>query len=303
RAPIYDRAKRWEPDRPMVGNENWNQWHEWKAILDRPFIAGMFTWTGIDYMGEANAKWPVKGTGSGMLDVAGFEKPSFHFMRSIWSDTPATRLFTQRLADSRYDADGAEREPGAWRKGKWFWYDVARHWQYEPGESVIVEAYSNRPQLELKLNGKSLGVKRLEDFEDRVYRWCVPYEPGELTVEGDHLATPGEPAAVRLSLDHTHIPADGRSVVHGVAQIVDVEGRPVTTEEHDLRVDINGPLRLLGVDNGANDNVQPFQSDRITTAHGRCLFIAQATDVAGQTAITVSSTGLASARVTVQTGG
>ena len=88
RQVIYDYAHRNYPNKTIMGTENWGQWHEWKAVLDRTFVAGLFLWTGIDYLGESYNKWPKKGSGSGLLDLAGFKKPRYHMFKSLWKYEP-----------------------------------------------------------------------------------------------------------------------------------------------------------------------------------------------------------------------
>ena len=94
-----------------MGTENLVQWHEWKAVKERPFISGTFLWTGIDYMGESNGQWPRKATPSGMLDVAGFEKPSYHMMKTLWNDDPHLYVATQKLEKSIFKEDEKTGEP------------------------------------------------------------------------------------------------------------------------------------------------------------------------------------------------
>ena len=76
----------------------------------------------------------------------------------------------------------AEKRPGSWEKALWVWHDVNNHWNYTESESVVAEVISTCPELELFLNGKSLGKKSLADFPDRIYKWLVPFETGVLEV-------------------------------------------------------------------------------------------------------------------------
>lgn len=207
RRVIYDYAKQHYPEKICMGTENLGQWHEWKAVLERPFIAGLFLWTGIDYLGEAHRKgWPTKSQSSGLLDLAGFPKPSYYMFKALWQDTPCIKLYTQREADSIYQAvrtttalrrvattdssattntsHPVEKEPGAWKRRLWGWHPVNNHWNYEEGETVIVEAYTNCQEAELFLNNASCGVVRLADFEDNICRWVVPFAKGTVRVEG-----------------------------------------------------------------------------------------------------------------------
>ncbi|MEM8893742.1 MAG: glycoside hydrolase family 2 TIM barrel-domain containing protein, partial [Bacteroidota bacterium] len=95
RRVLYDYGHENYPDKPIMGTENLGQWHEWKSVIDRPFISGVFLWTGIDYLGESHAHWPRKAQPSGLLDIAGYPKGSYHMMKSLWVDEPHIHIATQ----------------------------------------------------------------------------------------------------------------------------------------------------------------------------------------------------------------
>ncbi|AWG22686.1 glycoside hydrolase family 2 [Flavobacterium faecale] len=288
RRVVYDYGHKNYPKLPIMGTENVAQWHEWKAIMERPFISGTYLWTGIDYLGEANKQWPKKGIDSGILDYAGFEKPSYHMMKSLWNDAPELYIATQRLEKSIYKineqtGEPVEKKKNGWETALWVWHDVNEHWEYQSGDKTIVEIYSNCDEVELFLNDKSLGKKRLIDFDDRIYKWAVPFQAGKLTARGtksgktisSERVTPTEAYRVQLTTDKTSLSADGYDVAHIVAQVVDKDNNPVKTVNPTITFSIDGNVKILGVDNGAVDNVQDFQSNTITTSKGRCLLIVQ----------------------------
>ncbi|MGV8897114.1 MAG: glycoside hydrolase family 2 TIM barrel-domain containing protein [Rhodoglobus sp.] len=290
RRVMYDYGHEHYPDLPIMGTENLPQWHEWKSILERPFVAGVFLWTGIDYLGEADGQWPTTTTASGLLDRAGFEKTSFHMMKSLWNDQPHIHLTTQTVLKSPYELDPddcllREEDPTAWERKLWVWHDVNTHWNYRQGELIAVEVYSNCDSVELLLNGESLGAKSLDEFDDHIFKWAVPFVAGNLVARGvsasDALATAGAPASVDLVVDGCHV----------IAQVLDSNGRPVKHLEVDLEIDVVGAT-LLGADNGSPSSTQDFSERRITTSQGRALVV-----VAGVGHVSVSSPGLASASV------
>lgn len=309
RRVLYDYGHQNYPDKPIMGTENLGQWHEWKAVLERPFISGTFLWTGIDYMGESNNQWPRKATPSGILDVAGFEKPRFHMFKTLWNESEAhTYIATQEVDQSIYQIDEStgeltERKKDRWKRALWGWHDVNEHWNYQEGDLITVEVYSSAEEVELFLNDKSLGVKSLADFEDRIYKWAVPYAAGELKAVGKSseavLFTADAPIAIQVKLDKQRIAADGYDVVHLVAQLVDSKGNPVKHQETEIHFEVSGPVTLLGVDNGSPANVQPFQAESLVTANGKALAILQATRETGEVSVTVSGKGLRSETVTL----
>ncbi|SHM53457.1 glycoside hydrolase family 2 TIM barrel-domain containing protein [Flavobacterium saccharophilum] len=314
RRVMYDYGHKNYPNKIIMGTENLVQWHEWKAIMERPFISGTFLWTGIDYLGESNKKWPNKGTDSGILDFAGFEKPSYHMMKSLWNDTPELYIATQTVAKSIYKIDEKSGQPiekkeGSWKNALWVWQNVNEHWEYPANEKTIVEIYSNCDEVELFLNDISLGKKKLTDFDDHIYKWNVPYQAGELKAVGKNksgensisiLKTPDSPAHIQLTTDKTILTADGYEVAHIVAQIVDKNNNPIKTFNPEITFNVSGDLKILGIDNGAVDNVQDFQSNSIKLSQGRCLFIVQSKkDAAGNSTILASTPNLKSNEIKI----
>lgn len=312
RQVMYDASHEAFPDKGIMGTENLGQWHEWMHVIERPFISGLFFWTGIGYMGESHDKWPQKALPSGFIDVAGFKKPSFYLMKSLWQEDPVIHLTTQTLDTSPYlvDENGAvvEKEPGAWRQRLWVWHDVNEHWNYKPGVVTAIELYSNCDEVEMFVNGRSLGSQLLKDQEDRIFKWVVPFEPGTLEARGVYnndqqaammIQTAAEPAALQVTSDRLALAADGYDVARLVAQLVDANGHPVKHLEQEIVFTVNGNCRILGVDNGSPQNVQDYQTDRLTISQGRALLIVQAGNVGGETAVTATSGSLSSLPVKI----
>lgn len=288
RRVMYDYGHRHYPELPIMGTENVTQWHEWKAVIERPFVAGTFLWTGIDYLGEVDGQWPKRANASGLLDTAGFERGSYHMFKCLWNDDPHVHIATQTLEKSLYDLDKesgelVQKDAQGWERRLWFWQEVNEHWNYAGGEPVVVEIYSNCDEVELFLDGHSHGRKRLADFEDRIYKWLVPFKPGTLEARakdaGSQLQTAGAASAIQLDVDGCHI----------VAQLVDDNGVPVKTESREIVFSVEGSGRILGVDNGSASNTQKFQSDRIVTSQGRGLLVFEGE---GPLTISASSVGL-----------
>ncbi|UXX77848.1 DUF4982 domain-containing protein [Reichenbachiella carrageenanivorans] len=313
RRVLYDYGHKNYPNKVIMGTENLPQYHEWKAIMDRPFISGTFLWTGIDYMGEIRKPWPTKGTLSGMLDFAGFTKPSYHMMKTLWNSEPHIYLATKELNKSinRIDEQSGQlvaKNPKAWETALWVWHDVNNHWNYVPGEIVSVELYSNCESIELFLNGESRGKRTLDEFEDHIYKWGVPFEAGELKAVGQLngqtveqvLRTASQPVAIQLTIDETTLQADGYDVAHVVAQLVDEDGHPVKSEEAKITFDIDGDLRMLGVDNGSGTSTQDFYANEVVTNQGKALFIVQSLKTKGDATIKASGKDLTSAQVKLE---
>jgi beta-galactosidase/beta-glucuronidase len=285
RQSVYDWGRERFADKMIYGSENWVKWHEWKAVAERDDIAGIMLWTGIDYLGESKDRWPRKGSNSGMLDFAGFKKPAYHMMKTLWHDEPHVFMTTYPLNDSKYKLENGkvlEKVPGSWQKEKWGWRPMNPHWNYQANESIVVEVYTNQAQVELFLNDESLGIQTLTENDDRILKWAVPFTPGTLSARSLNsnnaqttMITATQPASITLQSDEQTITDNGYDVLHIVAQLVDKSGAPIKHIERELSFTVPQGMRLLGVDNGSHTNVQPHATNTITTYHGRALLLVQ----------------------------
>ena len=121
------------PEKPFLGSENGHGYGAWLAVRDNPYISGQFLWTGIDYLGEARG-WPVHGSPAGILTCAGDRKPEFYRRKSFWQKAPVLAIATRRASEGEED-----------------WLPMESHWNYEPGEEILVKVYSNLPKVRLVL--------------------------------------------------------------------------------------------------------------------------------------------------------
>ncbi|SHH89727.1 glycoside hydrolase family 2 protein [Clostridium grantii] len=315
RRVIYDYGHTHYPEKPIMGTENVPQWHEWKAVLEKEHIAGTFLWTGCDHIGEAQVQgpWPRKGSNLGLIDLAGFDKPSYHMFKGLWNEEPHIKIFTQTLDKSLYnlDKDGilVEKEKDAWQKRLWFWHDVNPHWNYMSEEGIVVEVYSNCEEVSLYVNDELVSTRHLNEFEDNIYKWFVPYTEGTVKAIGrkgnkkveNNIPTTGPIDKIDLTTDKNIIKVSSDSVAHIVVQLVDKQGHPVKIVNEELFFNIKGNAKILGVDNGHPDNVQNFQNNSIVTSQGRALMILQAIDEGQIEVVAICKTlGLKSAPCKIQ---
>lgn len=309
RRVIYDYGHKLFPDKMILGTENVVQWHEWKAVMERDFIAGTFLWTGIDYMGESHNAWPKKATQSGMLDIAGFKKPSYHLFKTLWNDEPHSYLTTQTLEKSPYkllnDNTVVEKKPGAWQQYVWFWHDVNHHWNYQEGELIAIETYSNCQQVELFLNDVSLGKQSLETHPDRIYKWVIPYKKGTLNVKGlsgcvseDTIYTADKATQLSLTVDKNTLSMSENQVTHIEIQLTDKDAYNVTLQEKTITLSLPEGLTLLGVDNGWHSNIQDYQSNTITTHKGKALAIVKANKL-GKFELSINADGIQTSKIEI----
>ncbi len=277
------------PESHITINENPGTWDDWKQVLENPKVFSIFMWTGISYIGERHGDWPSKSGWADLLDLAGFKVQGWNYFKSLWVDEPHISLGTLPAAEAGFEAKGISAQILPENSGQYRWRNTNMHWNYKEGEMVIVEVCSNHSIVELQLNGRTLGRRSMSDCPDRIYRWVVPYEAGVLTAKAGFkgqeviatLETTTAPKAITLTADKTELAADAYDVSHLVVQLIDEKGREVKTENVKVTFEVEGDARLLGVDNGADDNINPFQSNSIVTSQGRCLAIIQSTKNAG----------------------
>ncbi|MDO7135856.1 glycoside hydrolase family 2 TIM barrel-domain containing protein [Algibacter lectus] len=282
----YHWSKKNYPNKLFTGTENSGGWQDWNSIIENPMVFSMFMWTGIDYMGEATNKWPQKGWDGDLLDFAGFKKQGWYYFKSIWVNKPHVSIGTTPLEGSGFESDSLSGKAVASSKKVLNWNNskANMHWNYKPGELVVVEVPTNNHVVELFLNNRSLGSRSLSDNPDRILRWVVPFEAGTLTAragfEGQEvesvLKTTSAAVAIKLSVDKTTLNSDGYDVAHIIAQLVDKDGLEVKTENAELTFNVDGNVKVLGVDNGSKDNIQDFQSNKIITSKGKALLLVQA---------------------------
>ncbi|NKB72647.1 MAG: DUF4982 domain-containing protein [Candidatus Latescibacteria bacterium] len=301
RTVLYDYGRQNYPEKLIYGAENWCKWSEWKPALEKDFMPGIFLWTGINYLGETSTSGR-RGSGSGLLDFAAFDTPSYHHFKTFWNDSPHVFASTVALAESDYklDADDevVDQEEGAWKRRTWGWQPYNLHWNYTAGQQIVVEVF---------LDEKSHGRKKLADFADRIIKWSLPFAPGTLRAVGRApnadiaytIHTAAEPAQIALSADKAAIAADGYDVVHLTAQLLDQSGNPVRHCEREITFDINGEYRLLATDNGANKARDRYDTPNCPTHNGRCLLILQSTEAPGPIAVQAKSDSIKSQPVTL----
>lgn len=222
---------------------------------ERPFLSGLFFWTGFDYRGEPNPiGWPQVTSGYGIMDLCGFPKDAFYYLKSWWTDKPVLHLLP--------------------------------YWNWKEGQDIDVWAYSNCDEVELFLNNKSLGRKAMPKYSH--LSWSVKYEPGTLAAVGyeagkevatDTVETTESPAAVQLNPDRITINADGEDVSVVTVKVVDSLGRLVPTANSGIIFGLQGPGKIIGVGNGDPSSHEPDKYlETVNTARIERLKIHAASD-------------------------
>lgn len=288
----YDEDHAAYPDRIIYGSETSSDLYAWRAVRDRDFIFGQFVWTGTDYLGESGP-WPSRGLGTGLLDFMSLPKPRGHFHAAMWKDEPVIYAGTYPKRD-----------------------ELSAHaqdiWNYEPGQEIRVVCYTNAPQARLLLNGEEVGTMKPYDDATGIIYWDIPFEEGTLTAEAcdssgrvltDYtLRTTGRPFAVVAWADRDTLSAD-RATAHVYVEVVDDNGLPVRLADNEITCTVEGPARLLGLENGSNTDMSEHRDNRQRVCMGRLLAYIQTTGEPGDIRIVFTSPLLHKAEVSIRAEG
>lgn len=251
----------------------------WRLDRDCPFCCGQFIWTGFDYIGEPTP-YNTKNSYFGIVDTAGFPKDIYYFYQSVWVSPEQKKVL----------------------------HIVPSYWDFIPGQEIDVLIYSNARDVELFLNGKSVGthVMELETSQDMRAHFKVPFEPGVLRVVGhfadgsecsEVLHTPSDPAAVVLTSDKETLLADGRDIAFVEISTVDVNGIPVGNARNLIRVEVSGAGRLVGLDNGDSTDYDSYKGDNRRLFSGKLLAMIESTLEPGEITVRAYSEGLENAEL------
>jgi beta-galactosidase len=248
----------------------------WKFYGTRDWEAGGFAWTGFDYRGEPTPYgWPSINSQFGIVDMCGFPKDTFFYYKAWWGKEPMLHLFP--------------------------------HWNFEgrEGDEIPVWVYSNMDEVELFVNGKSLGSQKVPHLGH--VEWKAKYEPGFIEARGskdgkvvvtEKRETTGPAASIRLTADRTEIDADGEDVAVLKVEALDKEGRTVPTASNFISFKVSGDGALIGVGNGDPNCQQSDKESKRSLFNGLAQVILQSTKNPGEIHIEAVKEGWDGAELT-----
>ena len=224
--------------------------------MDRDKVLGLAYWGAIDYLGESMG-WPVKGWNQGVFDLSLQPKPDAYFVKSMFSDEPTVHIGIIEKAGGNVQWNGINVSAGK----------LSENWNREAGEKVSLYTYTNGDEVELFLNGKSLGVKKNSDdpkLRARIKWDGIAYAPGTLlavarkngkVVARHQIETTGEAVALKMVPDAETWHADGQDLMHVRVYAVDKKGRRVMDLKDKnafskLTFTVKGDADIVAVDNG-----------------------------------------------------
>jgi len=253
----------------------------WKLAAENKYWMGGFIWTGFDYRGEPTPfQWPNINSHFGIMDVCGFPKNIYYYYKSWWTDEDVLHISPH-----------------------WNWPDKI-------GKPIDVWINSNAEEVELILNGRSLGKKNME--RNSHLQWQVNYEPGTLEAIGykkgkkitTSIVTTGKETNVALTTEKTTMIADGKDATLINVTITDEKGNEVPTADRMIHFNLIGDAKIIGVGNGDPSSHEPDKClDNIwqrSTFNGKCQVILQAGKTIGSVKLEATTNGLSAGIIKIQ---
>ena len=249
---------------------------------DTPFSLGQFIWTGWDYIGEPTP-YHTKNSYFGQCDTAGFPKDSYYIYQAGWTD--------------------AETNPMV---------HIVPYWDFNEGQLIDVQVFSNCPKVELFKDGVSLGTRNIDPLHGKELHgsWQIPYAKGELyavayDASGNIVATDRQcsfkdPVSLILTPDKRILQADGEDMAFLTVSTADEDGRPVHNARNRVHVTVTGAARLVGLDNGDSTDYDEYKGTSRRLFSGKLLLMLMARKEPGTINVKVSSAGLPDAELTLE---
>lgn len=299
------------PDRVVVGSETFppELYQNWQLVKKYSYLIGDFMWTGWDYLGEgglggvgyesrggANQDYPYLTSDCGVIDITGHMRPEVYFNKLIWGSWHTPYIGVEPLIH----ADEKRVFP-MWRKS-----DAIASWSWAgcEGKKAEVRVYSDSDKIELRLNGKTVGTKKVNAC---LAIFKTIYEKGELLAvaydkDGKetgrcNLVSAGEKLQIAVKPEKTDLKADGEDLAYINIELTDENGVLESGLDRIIYVKVEGAGRLQGLGSANPYTVEVFDKDYHDTFFGRAQAIIRSGYETGPVKVTVSSDGLASKEI------
>lgn len=305
---IYEQDHARVPDRVIYEAESYplEAFQAWMGVLDNVFVVGDFVWTAFDYLGEASIGWrgywmkndyfPWNLAWCGDIDICGWKRPQSYYRDVLWKENQVS-LFVKPPFPSF--PENPERQ--AW--SKWQWHDAVADWNWEGYENTPFEVtvYSSCPEVELFLNGKSLGKKKTDRSTEFMAKWEVPWQAGELKAVGLSgrrqlataiLQTASETSQIKATADRTEMQSDGQDLSYITIELLDKNGTRHPKAENLIHFEIKGPGEIIAVANANPVSLESYQLPQRKAWQGRCMVIVKSGREPGNITLISKSDGL-----------
>jgi beta-galactosidase len=297
----------------------------WREVETKPWVFGDFVWTAVDYLGESGIGWmgysqdwqklgpyPWHLAYSGEIDAIGRKRPAAYYRQVLWKTGIDPIAAFVRQPKGTEDLPDRHLYPITPPHLDWSLDDVHPSWSWsgQEGKPLEVVVYSEFPEVELLLNGKSIGRKPVGLATEYKASFNVPYAPGELVAVGYRdgqaagrwsLRTAGAPTQAKVSVDRAKVTANGEDLAYVTVELVDANGTPVYAQSGDrnVRVKVSGAGALAGFGNGNPQDASSLQSGNRKTFHGRAVAVVRSGTTAGPIIVDIEGEGLSPQRVQI----
>lgn len=294
----------------------------WEATEKYPYVLGGFSWTAMNYIGEANIggsslvpdtlknkmavlmsstpnPWPVYSAVCGDLDIIGDRRAPFYYQNVVWRNSPIELLVHRPLPAGMQEITSP-----------WGFPDYIKSWTWpaKEGQKVQVQVYTRSKQVKLELNGKTIAEQTVPDSSITA-TFNVEYQPGTLVAKGftdgketgkSVLSTTGKPVAIRLVPDRKTIKADANDLSYVSVEIVDDKGNVVpSVDDIELNYEVIGTGKIIGVGNGNPADLSSFQQNHKKVYQGKGLVIIQPIGKSGTAILNAKANGLTPAKTII----
>ena len=314
------------PERVILGSENYpvEIGMHWPMIEKTPWIIGDFTWTAWDYIGEAGigkasfyepgdprignpwgagSPYPWRTANDADFDITGGIRPQGVYRRIVWGSQETAVFSYDPAVIGKVETLSSWGFPGVW---------PCWNWQGQEGKPVDLAVFSSAEEVELLVNGKSLGRKKAGEAQIHnmplTFLFRGEYQPGCVEavsytagkeVSRTVLKTTGKPVAIRLTAETEALKADGASLCYVHAELVDAQGNVVPDADVPVKAEVKGAAELLGFGSGNPVTEENYTRGCFTSYHGKVLAVLRAGYEKGDVCLTVSAEGLGTAEITL----
>jgi beta-galactosidase len=313
------------PNRVIVGTETMPplSFENWQLVEKLPYGIGGFTWTAIDYLGEAGTgiprlvdipsgksdagsnpmaammqffspdSWPMFVNFQGDIDLIGNPKVPYYYQHVVWRENKVEMFVHKPIPAGKKEITSL-----------WGFPDELKSWNWDghEGEKMLVHVYTRSQLIKLELNGKVIGEQPVDENKSITATFEVPYEAGTLTARcfdngkdtsSETIKTVGKPSVIKLTADRSTIKADRNDLSYVMAEVTDSDGNVIPyADDTMINFEISGNGEIAGVGSGSPTDMSSFQQPQKKTWQGRCLAIVRPKGLPGKIQLTAKSDGL-----------
>jgi beta-galactosidase len=320
----YEEDGKAYPSRVICGTESYpkNIDRAWEKIEKLPYVIGDFTWTSHDYIGEAGigqtvylndeelkkydpmhpypVYYPWRIAYCGDFDLCGFDRPQLHYRKIVWGSDETYLAAHLPAHIDKYEI-----------LSRWSWSEVYPEWSFEgyEGKPIKVDVYSAAEEVELYLNGKSLGKKATGKVNRYKAQFDLCYEPGTLRavslsgsreISFSEIHTAGKAAGIRITAEKKMLQADGQSLCFALVEIVDKGGQRVPFDDRKAKARVSGSGTLAAFGNGRPVTEENYTKGEFTSYLGRYLAIVRSGYEEGEVKLRIHIDDLDDAEVIIK---